>query len=38
MQNAYSQQTSFEIEHQIGERGTLSVGYQNLSGLHLIVR
>jgi hypothetical protein len=37
MQNAYSQQTSFEIEQQIGERGTLSVGYQNLRGLHLIV-
>ena len=37
MQNAYSQQTSFEIEQQIGERGTLSVGYQNLRGLHLII-
>ncbi len=37
MQNAYSQQTSFEIEQQIGERSTLSVGYQNLRGLHLIV-
>jgi len=37
MQNAYSQQTSLEIEQQIGERGTLSVGYQNLRGLHLII-
>ena len=37
MQNAYSQQASFEIEQQIGERGTLSVGYQNLRGLHLII-
>jgi hypothetical protein len=37
MQNAYSQQTSFEIEQQLGERSTLSVGYQNLRGLHLIV-
>jgi hypothetical protein len=37
MQNAYSQQASLEIEHQIGERGTLSVGYQNLRGLHLII-
>ena len=37
MQNAYSQQTSFEIEQQIGERSTLSAGYQNLRGLHLIV-
>jgi len=36
MQNAYSQQASFEIEQQVGERGTLSVGYQNLRGLHLI--
>jgi Carboxypeptidase regulatory-like domain/TonB dependent receptor-like, beta-barrel len=37
MQNAYSQQAGFEIEQQIGERGTLSVGYQNLRGLHLII-
>jgi hypothetical protein len=37
MQNAYSQQGSFEIEHQIGERSTLSVGYQHLRGLHLII-
>lgn len=37
MQNAYSQQASLEIEQQIGERGTLSVGYQNLRGLHLII-
>jgi hypothetical protein len=37
MQNAYSQQASLEIERQIGERSTLSVGYQNLRGLHLII-
>ena len=37
MQNAYSQQASVEIERQIGERSTFSVGYQNLRGLHLIV-
>jgi hypothetical protein len=37
MQNAYSQQTSFEIEQQLGERSTLSIGYQNLRGLHLII-
>ena len=37
MQNAYSQQTSFEVEQQLGERGTLSAGYQNLRGLHLII-
>jgi hypothetical protein len=37
MQNAYSQQASFEIEQQVGRRGTLSVGYQHLRGLHLII-
>jgi Carboxypeptidase regulatory-like domain/TonB dependent receptor len=37
MQNAYSQQASFEIEQQLGERGTLSAGYQHLRGLHLII-
>jgi len=37
MQNAYSQQGSFEIEQQIGESTTLSLGYQHLRGLHLIV-
>ena len=36
MQNAYSEQGSFEIERQLGERATLSVGYQHLRGLHLI--
>lgn len=36
MQNAYSQQGSFEIEQQLGERATVSVGYQHLRGLHLI--
>ena len=37
MQNAYSEQGSFEIERQLGERSTLSVGYQHLRGLHLII-
>jgi hypothetical protein len=37
MQNAYSEQGSFEIEHQLGERSTFSIGYQHLRGLHLIV-
>lgn len=37
MQNAYSEQGSLEIERQIGNRGTLSVGYQHLRGLHLII-
>ena len=36
LQNAFSQQASFEIEQQIGEKGALSVGYQHLRGLHLI--
>jgi hypothetical protein len=36
MQNAYSEQGSFEIEHQIGQRSTVSVGFQHLRGLHLI--
>src|SRR5206468_7173487 len=36
MQNAYSEQGSLEIEHQLGERSTLSIGYQHLRGLHLI--
>ena len=37
MQNAYSTQTSVEVEQQIGSRSTLSVGYQHVRGLHLIV-
>lgn len=37
MQNAYSEQGSFEIEQRIGNRSTLSVGYQHLRGLHLII-
>lgn len=37
MQNAFSQQGSLEIEHQLGARGTLSAGYQHLRGLHLII-
>ncbi len=37
MQNAYSAQGSFEIEQQLGGHSTLSVGYQHLRGLHLIM-
>ncbi len=37
MQNAYSQQASLEIEQQVGHNGTLSLGFQHLRGLHLIV-
>jgi hypothetical protein len=37
MQNAYSEQGSFEIEQQLGGRSMLSVGYEHLRGLHLII-
>ena len=37
LKNAYSEQGSFEIEHQLGAHTTVSVGYQHLRGLHLIV-
>ena len=37
MQNAYSEQGSLEIEQQLGAHSTLSVGYQHVRGLHLIV-
>jgi outer membrane receptor protein involved in Fe transport len=36
IENAYSEQGSFEIEHQLGEHGTVTVGYEHLRGLHLI--
>jgi hypothetical protein len=37
LQNAYSEQGSLEIERQLGGRSTLSVGYQHVRGLHLII-
>lgn len=37
LQNAYSQQISLEIEHQLSSKSTLSLSYQNLRGLHLIM-
>ena len=37
MKNAYSEQGSFEIEHQFGAHSTLTVGYQHVRGLHLII-
>ncbi len=37
MQNAYSEQASLEIERQLGLNNTLSVGYQHVRGLHLII-
>jgi carboxypeptidase family protein len=36
MQNAYSRQVSVEVEQQIGERGTVSAGYQYTGGRRLI--
>ena len=36
LQNAYSTQASVEIEHRFGNRGTLSVAFEHLRGLHLI--
>lgn len=37
MQNAYSTQSSVEVEHQLARGATLGVGYQHLRGVHLIV-
>jgi hypothetical protein len=37
MQNAYSQQANIEVEHQLGQNSTFTVGYQHLRGLHLIL-
>jgi carboxypeptidase family protein len=37
MQNAYSEQGSFEIEHQLPKNSTLSAGYQHVRGVHLII-
>jgi hypothetical protein len=36
MQNAYSEQGSFEIEHQVGGGATVSIAYEHLRGVHLI--
>jgi Carboxypeptidase regulatory-like domain/TonB dependent receptor len=37
LQNANSQQASLEIEHQLWRNATMSVGFQHLRGLHLIL-
>ena len=37
MKNAYSEQGSIEIEQQLGKNSTLSVGYQHVRGLRLII-
>lgn len=37
LQNAYSQQFSSEVEHQIGDQTTIGAGYQYLKGEHLLM-
>ena len=37
MQNAYSRQASMEVERQVGEHKTVSIGYQYVRGVNLIV-
>ncbi len=37
IQNGYSQQASFEIERQLNNRSTFSIGYEHLRGIHLIM-
>ena len=38
IQNAYSRQASVEVERQVGDSTTLSVGYQYVRGRHLIIQ
>ena len=38
IESAYSRQSSLEIEHQLGHSMTVSVGYQHLRGLNLIMQ
>jgi outer membrane receptor protein involved in Fe transport len=37
MRNAYSRQAGLEVEQQLGDRSTLSVGYQYTRGVNLII-
>ena len=37
LQNAYSRQASVELEQQLGGRATVTLGYQYLRGLHLLM-
>jgi hypothetical protein len=37
IQNAYSTQGNIEVEQRMGANSTLSVGYQHLRGLHLLI-
>jgi hypothetical protein len=36
IQDGYSEQGNFDIEQELGSKSTLEVGYEHLSGLHLI--
>jgi hypothetical protein len=38
MQNAYSRQASVEVEQQLGDKSTLSAGYQYTRGVDLIIQ
>ena len=38
IQNAYSRQAGFEVEHQVGDAGAVSAGYQYVRGLNLIIQ
>ena len=38
MQNAYSTQVNLEIEQQIGKKSAVSIGYQHVRGLRLIIQ
>ncbi len=37
IQNAYSRQASLEVEHQLGQRSAVSIGYQYTGGRNLIM-
>jgi hypothetical protein len=37
LQNAYSEQGNFEIEQQLGARSSVTIGYQHVRGLHLVI-
>jgi hypothetical protein len=37
IQNAYSEQGSVAIEHQIGSKSTIEAGYEHVRGLHLLL-
>jgi len=37
MRNAYSRQASAEVEHRLGDRTTVGIGYQYLRGVDLII-